>query len=104
VIVEERDYHVHTGHLAELVRLYAEEGLPIQEEILGGLVGAFTVDVGQLSVYTHLWRYAGYDDRAQRRARLGADARWQGFLPKITPLIHTQTSRILLPTPYSPIQ
>ena len=30
VIVEQRDYHVHTGQLPELVRLYAEEGIAIQ--------------------------------------------------------------------------
>ena len=37
MIVEQRDYHVFTGKLNELVRLYSEEGIAIQEEILGGL-------------------------------------------------------------------
>ncbi len=44
MIVEQRDYHVYTGKLPELLRLYEEEGIPIQQEILGGLVGAFTTD------------------------------------------------------------
>ena len=104
MILEERDYHVHTGKLPELVRLYGEEGIPIQQEILGGFVGAFTTDIGELSMYTHLWRYETYDERAERRARLGADPRWQAFIPKIQPLIHTQRSRILLPTPFSPLR
>jgi len=43
VIVEERTYHVHTGKLAEVVRLYAEEGTAIQQRILGRLIGAFTI-------------------------------------------------------------
>ena len=46
LIVEERSYHVFTGRLPEVVRLYAEEGTAVQQEILGNLVGAFTVDVG----------------------------------------------------------
>ena len=44
MIVEQRDYHVYTGKLPELVRLYETEGIPLQQEILGGLVGAFTTD------------------------------------------------------------
>jgi hypothetical protein len=104
VILEQRDYHVFTGKLPELVRLYGEEGIPVQAEILGGFVGAFTVDVGELSTYSHFWRYDSYDERAERRARLGADPRWQAFLPKIQPLIHTQRSRILLPTAFSPLK
>ena len=104
MIVEQRDYHVVTGKLSELVALYAEEGIAIQEEILGGLVGVFTTDVDALSTYTSFWRYASYADREQRRARLQADERWKQFLGKIQPLIHTQQNRILLPTAFSPLR
>jgi hypothetical protein len=104
VIVEQRDYHVFTGKLNELVRLYADEGIAIQQEILGGLVGVFTTDVGSLSTYTSLWRYESFGDREQRRARLQADERWQQFLAKIQPLIHTQQNRILVPTSFSPLR
>jgi len=104
VIVEQRDYHVFTGRLNELVRLYAEEGIAIQEEILGGLVGVFTTDIGSLSTYTSLWRYDSFGEREARRARLQADERWQQFLAKIQPLIHTQQNRILLPTAFSPLR
>jgi len=104
VILEQRDYHVTTGKLAELVRLYDSEGIAIQDEYLGGFVGAFTTDVGALSTYTSLWRYDSYAERAQRRARLQADPRWVEFLAKIQPLIHTQQNRILVPTSFSPLQ
>ena len=57
IIVEQRDYHVHTGRLPDLVRLYADEGIPIQSEVLGGFVGAFTTEIGALSTYTSMWRY-----------------------------------------------
>ena len=104
MIVEQRDYHVFTGKLNELVRLYADEGIAIQQEILGGLVAVFTTDVGSLSTYTSLWRYDSFGEREMRRARLQADERWQIFLGKIQPLIHTQQNRILVPTSFSPIR
>jgi NIPSNAP len=103
VIVEERDYHVYTGKLNEVVALYESEGIALQQRYLGRLVGAFTTDVGALSTYTHLWAYDDYADRARRRAALQADPAWAAFLAAIQPLIHTQQNRILIPTSFSPL-
>lgn len=104
MIVELRDYHVTTGKLPELVRLYESEGSALQQEFLGTFVGAFTTDVGELSTYTHIWAYESHADREERRARLQADERWQAFLAKIQPLIHTQRNRIMIPTSFSPLR
>lgn len=104
MIVEQRDYHVFTGKLNEVVRLYAEEGLALQQEHLGEFLGAFTTDVGALSTYTALWGYPSHAEREQRRAKLQADPRWQKFLGRLQPLLHTQQNRILVPTAYSPIR
>jgi hypothetical protein len=103
-IVEIRDYHVHTGRLPELVRMYEAEGIAIQQQVLGGFLGAFTTDVGALSTYTHLWRYDGYEERERRRAALQERDDWKAFLGKIQPLIHTQRNRILVPTSFSPLR
>jgi len=104
LIVEQRDYHVFTGKLVELVRFYEEEGIALQQEHLGGLIGVFTTDIGPLSTYTSLWGYDNFAEREQRRASLQADERWRAFLAKIQPLIHTQHNRILVPTAFSPIR
>jgi NIPSNAP len=104
VIVEERTYHVHTGKLAEVVRMYAEEGTGIQQEHLGNLIGAFTVDIGDLSSIVQMWGFDSLGAREERRAALQADARWKDFLPRLQPLIHTQRNRILVPTAFSPIR
>ncbi len=103
-IIEQRDYHVTTGKLGELVKLYENEGIAVQQEFLGGFLGAFTTDVGALSTYTSMWSYESYAERERRRALLQADERWQAFLAKIQPLIHTQANRILVPTSFSPIR
>src|SRR5262249_28176484 len=103
-IVEQRDYHVYTGKLAELVELYERRGIALQLRHLGTLVGAFTTDVGTLSTYTHIWAYESYSDRGERRANLQADPECREFLSVIQPLIHTQQNRIMLPTAFSPLR
>jgi hypothetical protein len=104
VILEQRDYHVYAGKLPEVLRLYEEEGIPIQQEILGGLVGAFTTEIGALSTYSTLWRYDSFAEREEKRGRLQSDPRWKEFLAKVQPLFHTQQNRILVPTAFSPLQ
>ena len=104
MIVEERTYHVYTGKLAEVVRLYAEEGTQMQQQHLGNLIGAFTVDIGDVSSIVQLWGYDDFAERQRRRAALQADDDWKAFLKRLTPLIHTQRNRILLPTSFSPIR
>ena len=103
MIVEQRDYHVFTGKLNELVRLYETEGIELQRSYLGNLLGVFTTDIGALSTYTSLWGYESFAEREERRAKLQADERWKEFLGRIQPLIHTQQNRILIPTSFSPI-
>jgi hypothetical protein len=104
VIVEQRDYHVYTGKLNELLALYESEGIELQQRHLGGFIAAFTTDIGAVSTYTSLWRYDSYAERERRRAELQADEAWRGFLAKIQPLIHTQQNRILIPTSFSPLK
>ena len=104
MIVEQRDYHVFTGKLPQVVKMYADEGIALQQEYLGNFLAAFTTDVGALSTYTSMWGYDSYAEREQRRAQLQADPRWQEFLARLQPLLHTQQNRILVPTPFSPIR
>jgi NIPSNAP len=104
MIVEQRDYHVFTGKLNDLVRLYEIEGIELQQRYLGNLLGVFTTDIGALSTYTSMWGYDSFAEREERRARLQADDTWKTFLGKIQPLIHTQHNRILIPTSFSPIR
>ena len=104
MIVEERTYHVFTGKLPEVVRMYETEGTKIQQRILGNLIGAFTVDVGGLSSIVQLWGYDSYAERERRRAELQEDEGWKAFLARLQPLLHTQENRILVPTSFSPIR
>ncbi|MDX6511028.1 MAG: hypothetical protein QOE36_532, partial [Gaiellaceae bacterium] len=76
----------------------------IQQRHLGDLVGAFTVDIGDLSSIVHLWSYDSLGERERRRAELQKDPAWQDFLKRLQPLLHVQKNRILVPTAYSPLK
>lgn len=104
MIVEERIYRIRTGKIGRYLQLVREEGLAIQQPILGHLVGYFTTEIGALSQVTHLWAYADLEDRRLRRQQLADDPRWQAFLPKLSENIEQAENKILLPTDFSPLR
>lgn len=104
MIVEERIYTLQPGKVPEMVRLYGEEGLPLQQKYLGRFIGYFTTESGNLNQVVFMWGYDSLDDRAARRERLAKDADWQAYLKKVIPLLVKQENRILKPTGFSPIR
>jgi len=104
MIVEERIYTLHPGKVPELVRLYGEEGLALQQRHLGKFIGYFTTETGNLNQIVFMWGFESLDDRAQRRERMAQDPDWQRYLAKVTPLLLSQENRILKPTSFSPIR
>ena len=104
MIVEERIYRIRNGRMPRYLQLVRDEGLAIQQPILGFLIGYFTTEFGTLSQVTHLWGYADYQDRARRRQQLASDERWQAFLPKLSENIEQAENRILVPTDFSPLR
>lgn len=104
MIYEERDYRIKAGKLAEFVKIYGDHGLPLQKEHLGTFIAYFTSEIGELNHVVALWGYESLDDRAARRKRMLADPRWQNYLRMVDGLIDIQSSRILSPVPYSPLQ
>jgi hypothetical protein len=104
MIVEERIYTLYPGKLAEMMKLYGEEGLALQQRHLGKFIGYFSTETGNLNQVVFLWGYDSLDDRAARRERMAQDPEFQGYLKKAMPLIVTQENRILKPAPFSPIR
>jgi NIPSNAP len=101
VIVEMREYTLHAGKVPEYFKLYASEGLAIQREILGAMVGYYSTEVGpSVNQVVHLWAYESFEDREERRARLAADPGWQSYVQKMRPMLVAQTNRLLKPAPF----
>ena len=103
MIIEERIYRIRNGRMGRYLKLVRDEGLAIQQPILGNLIGYFTTDIGPLSQVTHMWAYADLNDRARRRQQLADDPRWQEFLPRLSENIEQAENRILVPTDFSPL-
>ncbi len=103
MILEERDYHIVPGRMAEFIATYERLGLAIQKEILGGFVGHFVCDIGELNHVVSLWRYEDIADRERRRARMLAHPGWPVYLAAIRGMIERQNIRILKPTGISPM-
>jgi len=96
-----REYTLHAGKVPEYLQLYEREGLEIQREILGHLVGYYQTEVGPaVNQVVHLWAYESFEDRMERRKRLAADPGWQSYLQKMRPMLVAQTNRILRPVSF----
>jgi hypothetical protein len=106
MIYEIRTYTFKPLRAADWLALYREEGLPLQQELLGKLVGFFTTEIGDLSQIVHIWAYESLDDRLARRDRMAADSRWQAFGAKVKALdiLVAMESRLMRPTDFSPLQ
>ena len=102
MIVEQRTYTLEIGAVPKYLAAYEAEGLPIQREILGRMVGYFSTDIGALHQIVHMWAYKDYAERSERRARLAADPRWQAYVPKIRSLQISQENKVLIPASFSP--
>ncbi len=104
MIYEHRVYTFHPGKLAEFWKIYLPEPLALQQRILGDLVGYFTVEAGTLNQVVHIWRYASFEDRMERRAALQKEPVWRDYVARALPLMVKQESSILLPTAFSPLK
>ncbi|NNM74558.1 NIPSNAP family protein [Enterovirga aerilata] len=104
MIYEERDYRIRPGKLAQFVATYGRYGLPLQKKHLGTFVAYFTTEIGELNHVVALWAYESLGDREARRKAMLADPEWQAYLDRVTDLIDIQTTRILNPVSYSPLQ
>ena len=101
MIVEMREYTLRAGTVTAYLELYEREGLAIQREILGHLVGYYTTEVGPaVNQVVHLWAYESFEDRLERRERLAKDPGWQAYLQKMRPMLVAQCNRLLAPAPF----
>ncbi len=96
MLVEERCYVLHaTATTDDFLRAYRAQGQEIQTRILGGLVGYFVTETGELNAIVSMWRYESFEDRLARRAQLAADAGWQHYLGVVRPMIASMSNRLL---------
>ncbi len=96
-----REYTLQAGKVPEYLKLYEDEGLSIQRQILGQMVGYYSTEVGPaVNQIVHLWAYESFEERQRRRAQLAADPGWQSYVQKMRPMLVAQCNRLLKPAPF----
>lgn len=96
MIVEERCYVLHpTYSVNDYLEVFRRDGLAVQRDTLGGLLGYFTTEVGELNAIVSLWQYDSFEERSRRRALLAGDQGWQNYLKQVRPMIATMSNRLL---------
>ena len=96
MLVEERCYVLHaTSSPPEFLAAYREMGQEVQTRTLGGLVGYYVTEVGELNAVVSLWRYSSFEDRQSRRAELAKNPQWQAYLAKVRPMIKSMNNRLM---------
>lgn len=100
MIVEYRKYRIVLGKLPEYLAMFEKEAAPVQREILGDLVAAYTTEIGDQPQVHHFWAYDDFASYERRRAALIADTRQRAYSAKAKPLVHDISVRILRPTSY----
>lgn len=101
-IYELRTYQVTVGKMAEVVRLYAQEGWPALQKHPDRLLGYFTGDVGALNQLVHLWKFEDEADRRQFWSAVMADPDFQAFVAQLRPLLQSQHNQLMLAAPWGP--
>lgn len=97
-LVEERCYVLHSQFgPADYFAIYDRLGRNVQTETLGGLIGYFASEVGELNSIVSLWRYDSFEERQRRRAQLAAYPAWKEYLSQVRPMIRTMKNRLLVP-------
>jgi len=101
-IYEQRTYNIKVGHMAEVTRLYNEEGIPAMQArgFTDNLVGYFISDTGMLHELIHIWKF---DDDAARRAfwqSVFGDDGFMKFAVQIREHIEAQNVQLLNPAPW----
>jgi hypothetical protein len=105
MILEIRTYTATAGKTQTWLEYYRQNGLPIQQEILGKLVFFGTTEIGPLNQIVHIWAYNSLAEREQKRGAMAKDPRWHEYI-KNQPagLLLAQDTKILNPTAFSPLK
>ncbi len=102
MIVEKRSFTMRSGTLPAYLRAFEERGHALQKEFLGDGEVAFLIsETGPIEQVVQLWRYADWNDRAERRQALFADERFRRMSAELHPLIQSKETQLLVPASFS---
>lgn len=97
MITEERIYVLKPEFSPkDYFEAFNAHGKELQLNILGGLIGYFTTEIGELNAVVSLWEYESFEERQRRRALLAGEPGWRTYLEKVRPMLSTMNNRLLV--------
>jgi hypothetical protein len=104
MIIEMRTYILKPGTLKTFLDIYNNDIRETHVSILGNQIGFFYTEFGELNKVVHLYGYANYEDREQRRANLVKNQDFLNYLEKVKDIIINMKNEIMLPAEFSKIK
>jgi len=101
-LYELRSYTLKPGTMIEWGNYWAK-GIQFRQAENEATAGFFS-HIGDLYIAHHLWSYESLQTRQQVRDQVWDKPGWDICVQNTVPLIRHMTSRILIPTPFSPLQ
>jgi len=101
-IYEMRSYELKPGTIIEWGNNWAR-GLKYRQEQDEAVAG-FLAHIGELQQTHHIWAYKSLQNRQEVRENAWQRPGWEELVANTVPLIRHMTSRILIPTPFSPLK
>jgi hypothetical protein len=104
MIVDLRTYTLKPGTLGTYLKLYGDNGWPIQNKFLPKCLGYYQVEIGVQNRVVHLWQYEDIAQRAKARAAMEADASWNGYRAASAMFMVGQENRVMKDAPFWPMK
>lgn len=104
MLFELRTYTARPGQMPAVLKTLAEEGNPLTHQFVEWPVAYFTAETGLANRVMMLWAYSSTSERAQRKARMLPDPRFQELGSRFNPNFAQQQSEFLIPTSFSPLR
>lgn len=104
MLFELRTYTARPGQMPAVLKTLVEEGNPLTHQFVEWPVAYFTAETGLANRVMMLWAYSSTSERAQRKARMLPDPRFQELGSRFNPHFAEQQSEFLIPTSFSPLR
>lgn len=99
MILEIRTYTLKPGKMDDYWQLYRDLGAEVVAPGKKHLLGYYASDIGMLNQVVHIWQFRDMAERQALRDQMAAKPEWQAHLARIRPLMISQETQILKPSP-----
>ncbi len=103
MIYDFRMYTLKPGCTPDYMTAVKELAFPIRQRYGIKLAGWYYSDIGELNQVVHIWGYRDHAHLREGRAQFTSDPDWTGkYVPRITPLIETQRTHLMVSPDFAP--